>query len=185
MDIKEPDTCFLQGKTIRLRALEPEDLDLLYQLENDTAHWEHGAANVPYSHAALRQYLSENQSNIYLDGQVRLVIEEIESGTAMGCIDLFDYSARHQRAEIGIAVLPEYRRRGLARQALDLLLHYAFSFLGLHQVYAYVAETNMPSCRLFHEAGFVYSALLPDWICVGIAYRNVILYTKISPFASR
>ena len=35
--------------SIRLRAIEPEDLDLLYLIENDTRLWNVGTTNVPYS----------------------------------------------------------------------------------------------------------------------------------------
>ena len=40
---------WLENDTIRLRALEPEDLDLLYAWENDTSLWEFGSTLVPYS----------------------------------------------------------------------------------------------------------------------------------------
>ena len=38
---------------IRLRAIEPEDLDLLYQIENDSSLWDVGTTNVPYSRYTL------------------------------------------------------------------------------------------------------------------------------------
>ena len=39
---------WLENDTIRLRALEPEDLDLLYAWENDTSLWEFGSTLVHY-----------------------------------------------------------------------------------------------------------------------------------------
>ena len=44
----------LKGKRIMLRAAEPEDLDLMYLIENDTALWNYGSANVPYSMYSLK-----------------------------------------------------------------------------------------------------------------------------------
>ena len=41
---------------MKLRAIEPEDLDLLYQIENNTELWQVGATNVPYSRYT-RRYL--------------------------------------------------------------------------------------------------------------------------------
>ena len=43
----------MNQKRIRLRALEPEDLDELYQIENDRRLWDVGLTNVPYSRFAL------------------------------------------------------------------------------------------------------------------------------------
>ena len=60
---------------ISLRALEPEDLDLLYRIENDDALWGVGITNVPYSRFLLHEFLSSSTGDIYTDKQVRLVIE--------------------------------------------------------------------------------------------------------------
>ena len=43
----------MKEPNIRLRALELEDLDFLYQIENDDRLWELGVSNVPYSAEAL------------------------------------------------------------------------------------------------------------------------------------
>ena len=39
---------------ISLRALEPEDLELIYRLENDPDIWRWGTTTVPYSRFAVR-----------------------------------------------------------------------------------------------------------------------------------
>lgn len=46
---------------IRLRALEPEDLDMLYEIENDRSLWNVGATNVPYSRYTLHDYIAHFQ----------------------------------------------------------------------------------------------------------------------------
>ena len=60
---------------IRLRAIEPEDLDLLYRIENDRELWNVGTTNVPYSRYTLHDYLATSCDDIYADKQVRMVIE--------------------------------------------------------------------------------------------------------------
>ena len=52
---------------IRLRALEPEDLDLLYKIENDMTLWNVGATNVPYSRYTLHDYIATASNDISLD----------------------------------------------------------------------------------------------------------------------
>ena len=49
---------------IRLRALEPEDLDLLYKIENDMKLWNVGATNVPYSRYTLHDYIATASNDI-------------------------------------------------------------------------------------------------------------------------
>ena len=60
--------------TVNLRALEPEDLDLLYRIENDDELWAVGVTNVPYSRYLLHDFVSSSSGDIYTDKQVRLII---------------------------------------------------------------------------------------------------------------
>jgi diamine N-acetyltransferase len=39
----------LSGTNLYLRALEPEDLDFIYQIENDESVWEVSNTQTPYS----------------------------------------------------------------------------------------------------------------------------------------
>ena len=66
-------------RSVRLRAMEPEDLDLLYRIENDQELWCLGSTNVPYSRYTLHDYVANSTGDIYSDKQVRLIIENEES----------------------------------------------------------------------------------------------------------
>ena len=61
--------------SIRLRAIEPEDLDLLYRIENDVKLWNIGTTNVPYSRYILHDYVANASDDIYTDRQVRMMVE--------------------------------------------------------------------------------------------------------------
>ena len=60
----------MEDKKIHLRALEPEDLDFLYEMENDESLWEMGGTNVPYSRQVLLDYITTATADIYTDKQV-------------------------------------------------------------------------------------------------------------------
>ena len=63
---------------ITLRALEPEDLDALYAIENDVECWDVGHTSVPYSRYALHDYIANASADIYADRQVRRAIANEE-----------------------------------------------------------------------------------------------------------
>ena len=67
-----------QHVEVRLRAMEPEDLDMLYHIENDRSLWNISATNVPYSRYALHNYIADAKNDIYIDGQLRMMIENRE-----------------------------------------------------------------------------------------------------------
>lgn len=158
---------------MRLRALEPEDLDILYTIENDPSLWWLSSRTAPLSKYHLRDYIANNEGDIYKDGQVRYVIEE--GGEVAGLIDLFDFSPKDRRAEIGIVVRNEYRRHGLANAAIEKIKETARRDIGMHQIYAIVPETNRESANLMDKAGFVRSGELTDWVYTDGKYENGII----------
>ena len=89
----------LSDNLTRLRALEPDDLDILYNVENDVALWAVGNTNAPYSREVLRQYLLSTTCDIYTDKQLRLVVET-HGGEAVGMVDLLSFDAMNARAEV-------------------------------------------------------------------------------------
>jgi len=93
----------LKGRHIQLRALEPEDLEYLFALENDPDIWEISGTLTPYSRKVLRAYLETAHQDIYQAKQLRLAIAG-EDESAIGLIDLYDFDPRHLRAGIGIVI---------------------------------------------------------------------------------
>ena len=66
----------LKGKTVYLRALEPEDLEFIYTIENDESIWEVSNTQTPYSKFLIKQYLQNAHQDIYEAKQLRLAICE-------------------------------------------------------------------------------------------------------------
>ena len=169
----------LKGDHIFLRALEPEDLDFLYQLENDPGIWEISGTTAPYSKHVLRLYLENAHKDIYEAKQLRLCICNLEE-KAVGLIDLFDFDPKNLRVGMGVLVSDEVNRnRGMGSEAIKLLTDYVFSILGLRQVYVNVLEENKPSIHLFAKLGFKEVGVKKDWIYTAGEFKNEILYQKI------
>jgi len=168
----------LSDNLTRLRALEPDDLDILYNVENDVALWAVGNTNAPYSREVLRQYLLSTTCDIYTDKQMRLVVET-HDGEAVGMVDLLSFDAMNARAEVGIVTLAAHRQKGYGRSALRQLVGYSREVLHLHQLYAYVASDNQPSLRLFQSCGFVAACELRDWLKTSSGYQSVVLMQRV------
>ena len=151
---------------VKLRKIEPSDLPFLYQWENDAAVWADGANHNPLSKQDLRDYIASTTGDIYKDGQLRLVIEESispQDSLTIGCIDLFDFDPRNRRAALGMYIAPEYRGKGVGREALKQLEAYAFDFLHLRCLYAVIATNNKACSALYEHAGYKPSSVLPAW----------------------
>ena len=122
----------MNNEKIRLRAMEPEDLDVLYQIENNQKLWDVGTTNVPYSRFALQNYIVSQTNDIFADRQLRLMIEN-EEGQTIGIIDIINFATTSagrsgNRDYVGVA------NERLCRSG-------AFEIDGLLQAYASPSST--------------------------------------------
>ena len=171
----------LKGNTIYLRALEPEDLEFIYHIENDESIWEVSNTQTPYSKFLIRQYLENAHQDIYEAKQLRLAICTNNSSKAIGLIDLFDFDPKNQRAGIGIVIQNQAdRSKGFGKEALGLLIDYAFTQLQLHQLYANIGSNNSASSTLFSTFGFQKIGVKKDWILYNNQFQDEDLYQLIN-----
>jgi diamine N-acetyltransferase len=154
---------YLKNEKISLRALEPEDIELLYEWENNSEIWEVSNTITPFSKYILALYIKNSDNDIYTNKQLRLMIDTPSDGT-VGAIDLFDFDPVHLRAGVGILIhKKEDRTKGYASAALGVLKGYCFNKLGLHQLFANIAEGNELSLGLFQKLGFEITGTRKEW----------------------
>ena len=166
----------LREGAVVLRAIEPADIDVLYQWENDPESWRVSDANAPLSRFALEQYVMNSHQDIYTNRQLRLMIALAEAGeraVPIGCIDLFEFEPRHKRAGVGILIgAAEHRGRGYAKVALSLLLGYAFGALQLNQLHCIIATDNAASLSLFKGVGCEVIGVKKEWVHDGEQFKD-------------
>lgn len=169
----------LKGKHIYLRALEPEDLDFIFEIENNENFWELSSTQTPYSRYVIKQYLENAHKDIYEVKQLRLVISNYKD-ESLGLIDFFDFDFKNKRAGIGIIIKDSKNRgKGYGVEALELLINYGFSHLNLHQVYCNVSEDNEASIKLFKSQKFEKVGLKKDWNFSNKSFKNEYLFQRI------
>jgi len=154
----------LKGENIYLRALEPEDLEFVFTIENNEEIWEVSNTQTPYSRFLIHQYLENAHQDIYIAKQLRLAICKNDTFEAIGLIDLFDFDPKNKRAGIGIVIQNQIdRNQGVGKESLALLINYSFKQLDLHQLYANIGVDNEPSLKLFTTFGFQKIGTKKDW----------------------
>ncbi|MEI6576139.1 MAG: GNAT family N-acetyltransferase [Bacteroidota bacterium] len=169
----------MKGTLVFLRALEPEDIDTLYNWENDTSLWPVSNTLSPFSRFTLEQYVMNAGQDIFATKQLRLMIVEQHSGETVGTVDLFDFEPSHHRAGIGIMIKSDNRRQGLAGDALKLMLDYSFNTLDLHQLYCNISPNNEASLQLFKKQGFEIVGLKKQWLKRPSGWEDEYLLQKI------
>ena len=164
----------LKGKYIFLRALESNDIDYLFLVENNEKYWSISDVQVPFSKYILTSYLENSDMDIYKVKQLRLVISDYEYNT-IGLIDLFDIDFKNKRAGVAIIINDDKQMQGYAKEAIKLLINYSKTHLSLHQLYCNVLEDNIQSLNLFKSVNFVEVGLKKDWILFNGKFKNEVL----------
>jgi diamine N-acetyltransferase len=164
---------------INLRAPEPEDLDYLFEWENDASLWELSNTRAPFSKFVLAQYLKEVSRDIFEQKQVRLIIQT-EEKKVIGAVDLYDIDFFHQRAGVGILIHKnEDRRQGFASEVLIALENYASGILGIRQLFACISEDNTPSIHLFEKAGYSLTGIRKKWLNTMKGWKDEWFFQKM------
>lgn len=171
---------------VSLRALEPEDLELVYALENTPDVAEESADTAPLSRYAVRRYLEQQPAAPYVTGEMRLVIMadglpdgqgNFSARMAAGLVDLTAIDLRHGHAEVGVAVLPALRHKGVATAALVSLEGVALR-LGIRTLTAHIAVGNVASLTLFEHGGYLLAGTLPRYRTTRTGPQDVRIYYK-------
>ena len=167
-----------QNDLVTLRALEPEDLDFLFDTENDTELWKYSNRFHPYSKRLLNSYIANANKDIFETRQIKFAITN-KQGRAIGFIDLFNFEPLHHRAAIGLIICSANRGRGYASAALELIETYTKERLQIHQLYANIAKENLNSIQLFESQKFLLVGKKKDWNFYEGQFHDELIYQKI------
>jgi diamine N-acetyltransferase len=169
----------LTNGKITLRALEPNDVELLYKWENDRSVWKVSNTRTPISRFMLANYIKTADRDIWESHEMRLMIET-SNGEAIGTIELFDFEPYHNRVGVGIMLFEtEERRKGNASQALEIIFDYAINEIGIAQMYVNIAQSNVASLGLFQKMGFEEIGVKKHWIRTRTGWENEVMLQKI------
>lgn len=170
----------IKGRRIFLRAPEPDDVEILYEWENDTSLWRYSNIHTPVSKFTIEQYVLSTELDLSITRQLRLMIVKSDDLKVIGSAELFDYDPVHLRAGVGMFVTKSEREKGYASEALDLLIDYSFNILMLKQLYCNILTDNLKSIALFTRKGFQLIGTKKQWLRINNRWEDENLYQLIN-----
>ena len=172
----------IQNENLILRAIEPCDIELLYEWENSMKLWRVSNTLTPFSKYQLEQFVKASSLDIYQTRQLRLMIDVIEQNIneTVGIVDMFDFEPYHNRAGIGIMIHEKFRNKGIAAKALRLFINYVSQELGIHNLYCNIETDNEVSIKLFTSLGFELIGIKKEWLKVRNLYKDEMMFQLIT-----
>ncbi|HJX77792.1 GNAT family N-acetyltransferase [Glutamicibacter sp.] len=162
------------SRAITLRSRSEHDFDTLFQIANDLTTWEERSAAVPAPlnrdtyKARLAQLDADNS-----DKSVRFMVDV--DGIAVGSVSLFDFDELARHAEVGIALVPEARGKGIGTAAISQIVEFAFVRCNLRRVHLQMIESNAGAIRAYQKAGFVIEGRQRQHAWVRGQYEDIVL----------
>ena len=163
---------------VKFRALEMDDLQWLYLIENDERLWKYSNTIVPFSKEILTKYILNSNRDIFDVKQLRMVVYSKEV-SRIGLIDLYDFSPENKRLALGIIIDEKYRNIGVAKNALSLIEKWIKNRLDIHQIYVNIGEENLISIKLFKSLGYNKIGLKKDWNFYNNKFNSEYTFQKI------
>ncbi len=84
-----------------------------------------------------------------------------------------------QAGTTGYWIGEPFARQGYMREAIEALVHYAFTTLDLSRIEAGCLEENKPSRALLEKCGFKYEGVAQAYLQINGRWRNHVLYANL------
>jgi RimJ/RimL family protein N-acetyltransferase len=175
------DPAALAGERVGLRLERSEDADALAQGFADDASLgamigiERDQENAEW----LRTALSEDRKGGVKRTVYRFVMVRPHTIEVIGEISLTGISWPSRRARLGILVLPGFRRAGVGREAVELLVDWAQRELGLHRIELHTAPENAPMQGLAQACGFTREGILQHFAFERGHFVDNVVYARL------
>jgi RimJ/RimL family protein N-acetyltransferase len=160
-DLTEP---LRQGRVALRFGSERDIPEILIAHQDDPQLHERLGEPRPPSGAELGRRAEQGPAERAAGTRVTLTILDGESDDCRGQINVHDIDWDHERAEVGIWVVPQLRRTGLGAGALSLAGRWLLRDCGLQRVQIVTRSDNEAVIRAARSGGFLYEGVLRAYL---------------------
>ncbi len=166
----------LRGEKVTLRSIARDDLPRLWRFNNDLAFELAGGGDPPMPQA-LERLQADFDREAAKGGRDGATFAIEADGVCIGVCGLSNVNETARTAELGIGIGdPAYWGRGYGREAVGLLLDYAFRLRNFRRVWLEVHADNERGIRAYRSCGFVEEGRMREHVWLAGRYvDNVIM----------
>lgn len=177
-----------KGKRVRLRAVEPEDWDFFYALDDLTTDFGRFTDEIWYPSSKERACAwTQAQATAPIESDCfRFQIESLSTGDLVGTLNTHTTDRRVGTFRYGIAIAPAHQRKGYGAESIRLVLRFYFEEKRYQKVNVDIYSFNTPSIKLHERLGFILEGRLRRTVYTGGQFYDALIYGMTSEeFASQ
>jgi len=144
----------LADGTVRLAPLSQEYVPELLELIADDAIQAYTLVPSGAGEEFLRGWVARYEQGWREGTRAGFAIRSVTDDSLLGFAMIFHLDLAGREGEIGYAVAPAARRRGVAGQTLELLTRWCFDEIGLERIELQIDATNTGSERVAERVGY-------------------------------
>ncbi|GCE22462.1 GNAT family N-acetyltransferase [Dictyobacter kobayashii] len=145
----------ITGEKVALGPIRRDQIPIYHRWINDFAVLRTLHIPRPSTLEEIQAYFDKDVEEERQRRVIHFTVYERTTLTPIGRVDLEEISYRDRRAEFGIEIgEADYRGRGYGTEATRLMLDYAFTGLGLHNIGLQTWEYNLAAQAAYKKAGF-------------------------------
>ena len=169
-----------EGKLVRLRALEQEDILRTHDFVNDYPTMRGVTSGMLYPSSFEDENRWAQGQSSYTHGEYQFAVETLKEGLFIGRCGFIKVDWKNRLAEMGILIGDgEYRSKGYGSDAVRVLCDFGFRELNLHKIKATVFDFNLPALRAYEKCGFAAEGVLKSELWREGAWHDVIVMGKM------
>jgi [ribosomal protein S5]-alanine N-acetyltransferase len=155
----------LTGKRVTLRPITLADTPALFAIFGDPEVMRYWSTS-PFAALGDAEALAKKIIGGYEEASfLQLGVVEKASGLLIGTCTIFAHHEVSRRAELGYALNREFWGQGLMAEALECIVDYAFTTIGLNRLEADIDPANHASAKALLRLGFKQEGFMPErWI---------------------
>lgn len=168
---------FLAGKEIYLRPFEEEDIPLVRKWANAPELRAQTSEVFPLSGRSAADYFERLRTDEY---RVWFTVCRRDNDRAIGQVGLLRIYHPWRTADLTMIIgEAEERGRGRGREAMELVLDFAFGQLNLHRVAIAVVAFNARAVAFYEKLGFVREGTQRDGYFHGHRYHDFVMMSLL------
>lgn len=164
-----------EGQLVRLRAGELSENIIFRNWERTETESNRLMYEIPFPTPLIDQQKPLAEVKAQVDDNFPFTIETLE-GTVIGAIHINNCNKRCGTFMYGIGILPEYRGKGYASEAVLLALCYYFNERRYQKCTIEIFSFNKGSIQLHERLGFILEGRLRRMVYTNGGFHDTLVY---------
>ena len=170
----------LKTERLLLRKLARTDANEMFFLRSDENVLRYLGKEPAKTISEAEQFINAVNKNVDGNDSILWGITFLGApATIIGTICLWNFKPENYRSEIGYVLHPDHWRKGIMKEAINAVVDYGFSVLGMHSIEALLSPENIASTAVLESTGFIKEGHLRENFYFKGKFTDTAIYSRL------